>query len=356
MKFLTFSPWNAGFNNVLMSYELASALAHITNRILVAPRKICVPFTSSQQNDKNTWHELDNLIDMTNVLYTDEVFKSKEIEGARSYTEHMSSIPDAYIYKPQKKALCEDYSVFVSNIHNYIKEEDFINFSDGRFIEDLNRRETYLHFENCLFGQFTYHVYPGGVDKRNELKNKINQQFGYKQKFFDQAKYVKSTIGSYNALHLRRNDFLQFQKENIETTVATGQKLLQAIKEIFPNKLPIYIATDETNYEFFKPIRKEYDIYFWQDFSLSGKDLEQIVLEQCICENADYFIGTYFSTFTKRINILRGLNKKQAMDYGGINKIHKTNDIEKYKSYPWFYRPSKQWHWHDSSYLQWCME
>ena len=356
MKYLTFSPWQAGFNNVLMSYELASALACITNRILVVPRKIWVPFTSAKHNDKSTWYELEKLIHMPNSLYIDEVFKINEIENERSFTANIASKPNVYIYKPQKKALCEDYSVFVNNIHEYIKDEDFLNFTDGRFIEDLNRRETYLHFENCLFGQFIYHVYPGGPEKRNELKDKINQQFAYKPLFFDTAKYVKSTIGSYNALHLRRNDFLQFQKENIETHVATGEKLLEAIKEIFPNKLPIYIATDETNYEFFRPIKKEFDIYFWQDFSLPGKDLEKIVTEQCICENADYFIGTYFSTFTKRINIMRGINSKQAMDYGGINKIHKENNVEKYKSYPWFYRPSKQWHWHDSSYLQWCKE
>lgn len=356
MKFLTFSPWIAGFNNVLMSYELASALSHITERTLVVPRKIWVPFTSAQPSDKNTWHQLENLIDMPNVLYTDEVFKHKEIEGERSYTARISLIPDVYVYKPQKKVLCEDYAVFVNNIHQYIKEEDFLKFSDGRFIEDLNRKETYLHFENCLFGQFTYHIYPGGVDKRNELKRKLNKQFSYKQEFYEQAKHVKNTIGPYNALHLRRNDFLQFQKENIETTVGTGEKLLQAINNIFPNKLPIYIATDEINYDFFKPLRKEYDIYFWEDFSLQGVNLERVVVEQCVCENAEYFIGTYFSTFTKRINIMRGVNNKQAVDYGGINKIHKINDVEKYKSYPWFYRPSKQWHWHDSSYLQWCME
>ena len=37
MKYITFAPYRAGLVNVLLSYEVAFALAHITGRTLVLP-------------------------------------------------------------------------------------------------------------------------------------------------------------------------------------------------------------------------------------------------------------------------------------------------------------------------------
>lgn len=356
MRYLTFSPYFSGFNNVVMSYEMAFALAKITNRTLVLPRNFWSPFMSAKRNDKNTWINIKEVYDKVESVYIDEVPELYGIEGGHSYTNDMAQVNDVYIYKPQKTTVSEEHVVFVNNIHEHIRSEDFLNFANNRLIVDLNRSEKFIHFENCLFGHFWYHVYPGDASARNALKSDINKIFTYKEEIFRQAAFVRQTIGSYNALHLRRNDFLSWLKDHFDATVLTSGQLLEAMKKVFPQNKQIYIATDENNYSFFDPIRKEYDICFYDDFNFQASELEKLAIEQAICFYSDYFIGTYFSTYTKRINIMRGKHKKQAMDYGGINNIHEENKVEIHKSYPWFYRPSKKWEWCDSSYLQWCEE
>lgn len=365
-RYISFSPYYSGLTNVIMNYELAFSLAIITGRTLIIPKDTWLVFISDSQADKTQWSDLWQIFDrqqaeslVPSVRFEDvpefqQVFD--KMETYRSRTGNIRDhVEDLYYYQG-RRCLSDDHVVFVNDIHQHIASEDFHKFSQGRRIEDLNRPEKFLHFEDNLFGHFWYNIYPGGPAERNQLKDKINTIFRYRSELYDIAKQVKQQIGSYNAVHIRRNDFLQVHPEMIGQAVGTGDRVLSAVRRVFPKNLPLYVATDEPNKDFFAELAKEYTVYFYNDFNFNLPKLQTAAVEQIICSEAEFFYGTYLSTYSKRINIMRGLLGRQAADYAGINNIVETNTVEIGNRYPWINRSTPKWYWNDSSYIQWTRE
>jgi hypothetical protein len=65
----------------------------------------------------------------------------------------------------------------------------------------------------------------------------------------------------------------------------------------------LYIATDETNRTFFRPLMEHYKVRFLDDYSvlagLSELDPNYVgMIEQVVASRASVFVGTYFSSFS----------------------------------------------------------
>lgn len=364
--YITFSPYYSGLSNVIMSYEIAFGLAHITGRTLVLPKDVFLLFYSDQSKYKNDYKDIWSLFDKNlaaeefNIVDFDQVRELNEIrhliENNNSYTAKIENyVEDIYCFKTStKKTVCDSHEVFVNNSEQFINSDDYKKFVNSRSVIDLNLSNKFIHFENNLFGHFWYHIYPGGSTERNILKDKINKVFRYKNQFYDLANRVKQEIGPYNAVHIRRNDFLKVREKELES-VSTGEKILEKVEKLFNSELPLYVATDEPDKDFFKELNQKYKIYFLNDFDYNISPLEQAVVEQVICSQAEFFIGTYLSTFTKRINIMRGLEGKQANDYMGINYLNHEN-VEIESGIPWATSKRTRWFWDTSSYVQWSKE
>ena len=195
-------------------------------------------------------------------------------------------------------------------------------------------------------------IYPGHARKRNVLKDKINRCFRYKNKFYELSKKVKEKIGDYNSVHVRRNDFLICHGDKL----VPSDLLLEKLYAFFERSKPLYIATDEKDLSFFDPVKEKYDIYFYKDFDFNTTALETDVMDQVICAESDIFMGTYLSTYTKRINVMRGIESKQADDDMGINRILESRErIPKDIINPWSKKKSL-WSWNESSHPQWKLE
>lgn len=363
-KYLSFSPYLSGLSNVMMCYEFAFSLAYLTKRTIILPPDAFVLFVSDYNLGTSDFVDIWQLFDKDIAKQEFDVIehkdvpefqgKFKEISTQRSYTENIkNNVADVFQYNTGPKALVTDnQQVFVNDLSKYESSPDFYNFVSGREIVDLNVSEQFIHFENNPFGHFWYHVYPGDAIQRNHLKDKINRTFRYKQKFFDYAQQVKNKIGPFNALHVRRNDFFDQRAANL-ITVDTPTKLLNEIERVKNfNNLPLYISTDEPNKEFFNELKKKYNIYFYRDFDFNLTSLEEMIVEQTICSEAEFFLGTYLSTYTKRINLIRGIQGKQADDYMGINSII-DKPYECNYPLPWTIRENKHWYWNDSCHPQW---
>jgi hypothetical protein len=134
-------------------------------------------------------------------------------------------------------------------------------------------------------------------------------------------------------VHIRRGDF----KSQYENTQITAIEYLSiANSKIEPNST-IYIASDEGDRAFFKPFKKEHDIYFLEDFSDLVKDMNPNLLgmvEQVVAAQGKTFHGTQLSTFTAYINRLRGYysTRDQADGYEmGIIKSYVFSPNEQFK-------------------------
>lgn len=343
------------------------AIAHITGRTAILPPKAWCLFLSPTI-DKKDFVDMWTIFDKSAVeaefetINFDQVpeFSSIQhlLETQESYTGNIEQqITDLKSIKfphiPGNPSVCimdHTHTVLTNTVP---QTEDFNLFSETRPVLDLDCNNQFLHFENNLFGHFWYHVYPGDVRQRVVLKNKINQALRYQDRFYTLAKKVRSTIGPYNAAHVRRNDFLQPRKNEVKS-VSNPELLSIAIKKLFPTDKPLYISTDETDMSFFEHVQKDYKIFFYKDFNYDLNLTDHTVLEQVICAEADTFYGTYLSTYSKRINVMRGIANKPAYDYMGINRIefHDENVFP----LPWIYNSNKKYHWCDSSCYQWNME
>ena len=112
------------------------------------------------------------------------------------------------------------------------------------------------------------------------------------------------------AYHIRRND-LQYKEVFLSAEASyTNTEALLLKKEL------IYIATDETDPDFFAPFAEQHTVYRWADFftekgNFALKNVEIPpkwigLIEQVICASARVFVGTKKSTFSAYIPRLRG--------------------------------------------------
>lgn len=365
-KYISFSPYFSGLSNVIMSYELAFSIAHITKRKIIIPPKTWILFISKSDNLEdfsNIWEIFDkdyiksefDCIDFYDVPEFQNIFN--QIKGPRSFTANLTKyvFDIASIQFPKGFSITDNHTVLKSGT---ISNEDFEKFSENREVINLDRPEKYLHFEGNLFGSFWYHIYPGDIQKRNELKQKINRCFKYQDRFYEIAEKVKKKLGEYNAIHVRRNDFFIQYSENLKS-VDGPYKLLDRVSNLLSTSIPLYISTDETNMDFFDAIREKYQIYFYDDFDFDLSSLDKVVLEQVICSNANEFYGTIPSTYTKRINVMRGCNDKQSYDWMGINfspTLEQLKEVSIESALPWTLKYDRLWPWNYPYHPQWIME
>ena len=136
----------------------------------------------------------------------------------------------------------------------------------------------------------------------------------------------------FDTFHIRRGDF-QFKQTRLEAT-----EIYDNIKEILPgivtggdetsrgssNEMSkprvIFIATDERNKEFFKPLRKHFPhIFFLDDFHHLLIDVNTNfygMIDQLVASKGRKFFGCWLSTFTGFITRMRGYHSQNERSAG----------------------------------------
>lgn len=372
-RYISFTPTDAGFVNVLMNLELALSLSEITGRTLIIPPDFWLFSVSKdfskksfvdifQCIDKKYLYSNFNCIDLYDVPELKDMFglieedvSSCEIRGQRPYSytsniqKHISNVRN--IDFGSERVLTDSERVFFCGD---VKDlEDFSKFSGKRHGFNLDFEEKFLHFERNLYGMYWYSIYPGGSFERDELKRKVNKALTYNQNFEDLSKKVYDTIGPYNSVHVRRNDFMEDRQDHV-SDISKSLKFSSIVKYLFKDDKPIYISTDEKNLDFFDDLKKFKTVYFYSDFYNIDNQLEALLIEQLVCSNSDLFYGTHMSTYSKRINLIRGYKNKQTSDGMGINNLYYPiqNDPG---PLPWT-KNKVYWYWYLSSHSQWTYE
>jgi len=347
-----------------MSFELALSIASITNRILIIPpTQWCNEIDRGKP--KEEWSNIWDVCDIDKAKEHFEIINLFELQDFKShhtllqshhwrYTEYIDQVTsDLYHFtnKDQPERILNLINNSYCLVNGTVETPDFREFAGTRTIIDLDRHEKFICFTDNLFGHFWYMVYPGDSDQRNQLKHKVNQSLQYKEQYYNLAKDLAPPL-TYNAIHLRNSEFMS-DWPGIEK-LDTANKIYRSIRQCLSPDLPLYVATDITDINLFSQVKDEFNVIFCNDLTDRYTELERAVLDQIICSNAVNFFGTYLSTFTKRINIMRGLKNRQTSDYMGLNKIE--NNMQESKNLlPWIDH-GYHWPWHWSSYVQWNYE
>ena len=351
-KYIIFSPYRSGLCNVIMSYEIAVAIAYATKRTLIIPPTVYLTHITQGAKEQctNFWSIFDKTNNSFDTIEIGDHDFPAQLGDFHSWSAGADQLlQDCYspAQIPQNAALSDEDFCVVGQNHD---SDDFYTFLSGRKIINLDRPEKYILLENNLFQHYWYWVYVGDSAQRNFVKNKINRLFRYAQRYYDMvAKEV--IVGAYNAIHVRRGDFFYQYGYNLQT-VDDENKLFNQVSKLVDPTLPLYIATDEPNQDFFKPLTTRYRVMFLNSFFKNLTKLEAAIVEQIICSQAEQFLGTVPSTYSKRINVMRGLEGKPATDYTGINQITSW-DPRMSDPIPW---KNSRWGWSMSSHPQWMQE
>ncbi len=129
---------------------------------------------------------------------------------------------------------------------------------------------------------------------------------------YQEALKIIAQLQPYNAIHIRRGDFIhKFNDRNLPIN-----EIIKTVYNHFDPAIKLYIATDETNKQFFAPLLKIYDAVFIGDYNKDNVLFPEMLgcVEQLICAHAEKFIGTKLSTFSSYITRLRGYNNMQNKD------------------------------------------
>jgi GDP-fucose protein O-fucosyltransferase len=101
--------------------------------------------------------------------------------------------------------------------------------------------------------------------------------------------------GLFDAFHVRRGDF-----QYVGTRVEAAELLKMAQRQI-PKGTTVYMATDERDKNFFKPLKDYYDLVFLDDFhdeALVGINTNYYgMIDQLVATRSRIFYGCWFSTY-----------------------------------------------------------
>mmetsp|Transcript_30976 Transcript_30976/g.36147 ORF Transcript_30976/g.36147 Transcript_30976/m.36147 type:complete len:597 (-) Transcript_30976:143-1933(-) len=154
--------------------------------------------------------------------------------------------------------------------------------------------------------------------------------------------------GRFNTMHIRRGDF----KDQYKGSVTSAEDLIAISKSILGNHNSkiLFIATDERNMTYFEPFKKEYQIYFLNDFQIFIEDVNSNfygLVDQLIAARGDIFVGTHYSTFTAYINRLRGYyswrDKTDGYEKGRVASYYFNPPNNKFKHDQYFAISSPFW-------------
>jgi len=109
--------------------------------------------------------------------------------------------------------------------------------------------------------------------------------------------------GLFDSMHVRRGDF-QYKKTRL-----SAEELYKKSSNELTDGSTLFIATDERNKSFFKPLAEKYDVCFLDDFKDEIVTMNSNyfgMLDQLVASKGRVFFGTWFSTLSGYINRMRG--------------------------------------------------
>ena len=340
-KYISIEPWWAGFANVRMSLEIGLAISEITGRKFIIPPGIYF-------NAINPWDKKETYINPFDI-WDKKVFKQTfntvnyydipeyAALNGKTYFSGVDNIAKIMLFNGEYKELHPLSSCIGFVLTNEVKDIiDFTKFSQGRKQYNLKHDDKFIHFPRNLFGHFYHSVYGSTLEKQNDIKNKMLHGFKFKDEHINRIDLVRKDLGEYNSIHVRRGDFIDTRPE----TVGLLHDIpLYLDRHLFKKELPLYIATDEKDKSIFDFLKKDYNIYFLDNFIQDLTPLSATIYDQLIPSYSFQFLGSVMSTFTDYIHVNRAslgmfTNPRVGCNFDKVELM--------YDKYPW---EEEEWSW-----------
>ncbi len=151
----------------------------------------------------------------------------------------------------------------------------------------------------------------------------------------------RTGVAVFDSFHIRRGDF-QYKKTRVE-----ANDIFNISKDEIADGTTVYLATDERNKTFFKPLADHWDVVYLDDYLhlVEGCNTNFYgILDQMIASHGRVFFGCWFSTFTGYMNRIRGYlankHKLPGYEHGIVNSYYYALAENKFKMRQYY--PLKQ--------------
>jgi hypothetical protein len=312
MRRLFMHGYYSGFSNNKMSLDIAIVLAHLTGRVLVPyrfrlPRRFPVDLPPDRVLEPML---VSDLFDIP-VPYSDEYLLKTWI-----------SVPSALecAWPPVFE------SVFSFPAALATDDARFRHFRNGRwyaytFSEQQNEAPD-LHIKTEALAHYSYFFYLD-EERRREVID-LMKRLRPKRPYLAAADRIAASFGRFNAIHVRRGDFVSNELSKLKITRAasiSGQEIVANLATRMRRDDPLVICTDgSSREEIFGPIQQYFrETIFLDRYLTESTSIREIItqlprndesvlalLTQLVASKAQVFAGTLFSTFTALIHRLRG--------------------------------------------------
>eukprot|EP01065_Artemidia_motanka_P051139 TRINITY_DN8921_c0_g1_i1.p1 TRINITY_DN8921_c0_g1~~TRINITY_DN8921_c0_g1_i1.p1 ORF type:complete len:457 (+),score=68.70 TRINITY_DN8921_c0_g1_i1:100-1470(+) len=335
VQYLSFEPWNGGWNNRRMSLELAFLLALKLNRTLVLPPVRSV----AKLPGKSGYEDFFNLTVMREFV---NVLTWNEFQQVLPHLRRSAgSSDDNAVCKfrmPNPRGFCEaarevrrkarvvawDFlklvlpwpqtptstSAAAELAHHAPRRQD--RLADLQELEN----ESIIHFPQNLFGLFYHVFYYASADLRQRYWRAVRDGLQFRRSLRESADKLVAKLGGgeFSCLHVRRRDF----KQQYSHQWLAPELIANNTRPHLSARL--YLATDEADESFIsrlmdglQPVVQS--LTRWKDvvqvLGTAEETPEHLygVLEQLLCSKAAVFIGTKYSTFSAYTTRLRGYDR-----------------------------------------------
>jgi hypothetical protein len=301
-RFLTYSPWPGQLNNTRMCFETALVLAYLSGRCLVTPKAYRTQQQAEWEGGRFRPLHPGEYLDLDSLKSLVEIISHDEYERL---PRDMQSDKVGLVFEPGTAVLCYP-AIPDPHSKEAVRLRDFAA-GRRRFLELTPRLASCrtLELRSPALEQFYSFFYADGQWAQH-CKRLVRDHVKFKAEIIVAGTRIARALGSYGAIHVRRNDFLQQQTDQD----IPGDPLLRTLLARIPVGTCLYIATDETDRNFFRTIRNHYESYFIEDCKSAippGMSVAHLAcIEQMVCTFALVFVGTRLSTFSAYINRLRG--------------------------------------------------
>lgn len=356
IKYVTFEPDVGGWNNIRMQMETVLVFAASTGRILVLPPDQPMYLLNKGKGHQKA-HSFADFFPFEVISKRVKVISMEEFMQREAITGHLRNNSNGKVaYPPNNKTVfeCTDrddrlsmwsYLHDVSSVPLWKCMKEFlvipsapgVNVTNGPNAEEsIKRREIFASGRE-------FHVYDDYWQNQRvihfiskpELGLRLLEHFYtflhfedpamdryYKRFVRDCVHYIdiifcKAAIiieklqqeaidGKFSTFHIRRGEF-QYKEVKIPAA-----KMMENVGSFIPEKQLLYIATDEKDKTFFKAFKERFPTIRYLDDYMDLANLYDInpnylgMIDQVVCSKGEYFVGTWFSTFSGYITRMRG--------------------------------------------------
>jgi hypothetical protein len=310
---LFFKLYHAGMSNCRMSLDIGVGLAHLTGRTLV-PYGVRAPWSSHPLlgTQKDTTHcatVLDLFQLPVGVDYGHQ--RVTEIDEEHANRPWTGGVYDSALIIDEE--LCPD-------------SEDFVAFRNRRhfvwYLSHAPSDDENMLVDNETLGFYSHFFYgaPEKLAELRELLRRIRPETPYREL----AMRIAKSLAPFNAVHIRRGDFL-YSGISLRANRVTGGEVTKNLASRFSRNDRLVVCTDVSSADWFAPLLKYFrHVVFLDQLLLHDPwaaefralpfhdDTVLALITQLVAEEAQCFVGTPFSSFTSLIQRARGFRKKQS--------------------------------------------